>query len=254
MRKKVAFPHKLRCGAYRGNICPLPPVPKHCHGTNQRSSLKTPSYWYRLRGCGQSVYIQSQTTGRLLWKLRLSISNPLTLLRPAFPLSFQFLGFQLLISLIIFISSSTRYPTRVTMSTIFQPLTIPSRRIACGDMSPHPSNFNTQSRPDLRDDLHSRSPRFPEASESPTSLRRRARSPSTEPTPDRNLLALLLNSGCRSTLELLRALPTHADITKLLPILPTQYYTPSELDSQLPDPFFVPIVSCSKQFLICVNN
>lgn len=30
---------------------------------------------------------------------------------------------------------------------------------------------------------------------------------------------------------------------KVLPTLPTHYFTPSELDSQLPDPFLAPLVS-----------
>lgn len=133
------------------------------------------------------------------------------------------------------------------MSTVFQPLPIPSPFIP---WYPHPSYFNGHR--DLADGLHTGCLRFPEASTTwiSDSLSRHARSPSaiSESTPDRDPLPFLLNSGCRSTLELLRALPSHADIIKLLPILPTHYYTPSELDSQLPDPFFLPLVSWRNYF------
>lgn len=102
---------------------------------------------------------------------------------------------------------------------------------------------------DLSDELASRSPKLPPTWPS-SSIRRHAHSSPifSEPTPNRNCLPFLLNSGCRSTLELLRELPTPAIIAKVLPTLPTHYYTPSELDCQLLDPIFRPLVSCKSIF------
>lgn len=103
---------------------------------------------------------------------------------------------------------------------------------------------------DLSDELVSHSsPKLP-PTWPPNSIHRHAPSSPTfsEPDLDRNPLPFLLNSGCRSTWELLRELPSPAIIATVLPTLPTHYYTPSELDSQLPDPIFRPLVSCKNVF------
>lgn len=67
--------------------------------------------------------------------------------------------------------------------------------------------------------------------------------PSTysEPPPDTS--SLILNSGYRSTWELLKSLPAPTHTMQVLPTLPTHYFTPAELNAQLPDPVCSPLVS-----------
>lgn len=95
---------------------------------------------------------------------------------------------------------------------------------------PRPSYFNT----------NSTVPRAPASW--PTHRHTRSPSIRSTPNPDRTSLAIL-NTGYRSTWELLKALPAPADTMKVLPTLPTHYFTLSQLDSQLPDPIQRPLVS-----------
>lgn len=156
--------------------------------------------------------------------------------------------------LLFYLYFSTHLSTNI-MS--YEPLAIASwlvigRETEPGAYTPTPLHPETHSH--HRNSGSDSTPRFARAPPTwpPNSVRRRPRSPSSlsEPAPTRTQLPYLLNSGCRSTWELLKALPDPSDITKALPTLPTHYFTPSELDNQLPDPFLAPLVSTKTHWYI----
>lgn len=132
---------------------------------------------------------------------------------------------------------------QLEMSTEYLKYAVQSWLDACENAksgrTERPSYFNTQlNRPGIYDSSRSPPARCFGSCRKHTHTFSICSEPSPDPTP-----SSLLNVGYRSRWELLTSLPTPEDTMKVLPILPTHYFTISELNNQLPDPALIRLVS-----------
>lgn len=118
-----------------------------------------------------------------------------------------------------------------------QPLTWPTHSV---------TPFRSQSNPEKSTVMQHGQPARSASSWPPSSdifVRAHSYSPSNYSEPFLDTSSSILNSGYRSTWELLKSLPAPTHMMQILPTLPTHYFTPAELNAQLPDPVCNPIVS-----------